>query len=100
MVIFKVLTKDPVSSGSGPSWSWMPSPTPATGGYQIPADADADAALRTAFNDLLRRAQQAGAIRSDITPDDLQALVVGCVATARHRGDTKLVQILITGLRA
>ncbi|MEV1203784.1 TetR/AcrR family transcriptional regulator [Microbispora rosea] len=69
----------------------------ASGGYQIPADADA--ALNTAFAELLQKAQTARTIRSDITPDDLQALIVGCVATARHRGDTDLVRIVVDGLR-
>lgn len=35
---------------------------------------------------------------NDITPDDLQTLVVGGVATARHRGDIDLVRIVIAGL--
>jgi AcrR family transcriptional regulator len=69
----------------------------ASGGYQVPADADA--ALTTAFAELLREAQQRGTVRPDIAPDDIQALVVGCVATARHRGDTDLVQVVVTGLR-
>ncbi|MEU5780885.1 TetR/AcrR family transcriptional regulator [Micromonospora lupini] len=67
------------------------------GGYQVPADADA--ALHAAFAELLQLAQGARTIRPDITPDDLQALVVGCVATARHRGDIDLVRIVIAGLR-
>ncbi|MFF0153844.1 TetR/AcrR family transcriptional regulator [Micromonospora sp. NPDC005203] len=67
------------------------------GGYQIPADADA--ALNTAFAELLHEAQQRGSVRPDITPDDVQSLVVGCVATARHRGDADLVRIVVTGLR-
>jgi AcrR family transcriptional regulator len=69
----------------------------ASGGYQIPADAVG--ALNTAFAELLHEAQTAGTIRRDITPDDLQALILGCVATARHRGDTDLVQIVVNGLR-
>ncbi|MEV1320532.1 helix-turn-helix domain-containing protein [Micromonospora arborensis] len=70
----------------------------AGGGYQIPADADA--ALNAAFAELLQEAQQRGTIRPDVTPDDIQALVIGCVATARHRGATALVQVVVAGLRA
>ncbi|MBF9130216.1 hypothetical protein I0C86_14810 [Plantactinospora sp. S1510] len=70
----------------------------AGGGYHIPADADA--ALNAAFAELLQEAQQRGTIRPDVTPDDIQALVIGCVATARHRGATVLVQIVVAGLRA
>lgn len=69
----------------------------ALGDYQVPVDADA--ALHAAFGELLQQAQRAGTVRSDITPDDLQALVVGCVATARHRGNTELVHIVVAGLR-
>ncbi|MEU7587302.1 hypothetical protein AB0A95_13480 [Micromonospora sp. NPDC049230] len=70
----------------------------ASGGYQIPADADA--ALNAAFAELLREAQRRGTVRPDGTPDDIQALVIGCVATARHLGVTDLVQIVVVGLRA
>ncbi|MEV1109338.1 helix-turn-helix domain-containing protein [Micromonospora sp. NPDC049751] len=67
------------------------------GGYHIPADADG--ALNAAFADLLHEAQQRGTIRPDVTPDDIQALVIGCAATARHRGSSALVQIVVAGLR-
>ncbi|MGC4846525.1 TetR/AcrR family transcriptional regulator [Micromonospora sp. DT15] len=70
----------------------------AGGGYHIPADADA--ALTAAFAELLHEAQQRGTIRPDVTADDINALVTGCVATARHRGSAILVQIVIAGLRA
>ncbi|MBO3744209.1 TetR/AcrR family transcriptional regulator [Actinoplanes flavus] len=70
----------------------------ASAGYHIPADADA--ALNAAFAELLQAAQRRGDVRLDVTPDDIQALVIGCVATARHRGATDLVQIVVAGLRA
>ncbi|HYN97703.1 MAG TPA: helix-turn-helix domain-containing protein [Pilimelia sp.] len=69
----------------------------AGGGYRVPADAEA--ALQAAFADLLRHAQRTGDVHPDITPDDLNSLVVGCVATARQRGDTALVRIVLAGLR-
>jgi AcrR family transcriptional regulator len=71
--------------------------TLATAGHQIPAHAEAS--LNAAFAELLHEAQQRGTVRSDITVADLQALVVGCVATARHRGATDLTRVVVTGLR-
>jgi len=69
----------------------------ASGGYQVPADAEA--ALNTAFAELLHEAQRRGTVRADVTVEALQALVVGCVATARHFGATHLTEIVVAGLR-
>ncbi|MEV4618861.1 helix-turn-helix domain-containing protein [Asanoa sp. NPDC049573] len=52
---------------------------------------------------LLARAQQAGAVRADVTNADVKALIVGCVA--RERGATdpaarrRMVEIVSAGLR-
>ncbi|NUP46554.1 MAG: TetR/AcrR family transcriptional regulator [Catenulispora sp.] len=44
---------------------------------------DVSTALKEALGELLRRAQDAGAVRADVTIDDLHALVVGTVAAVR-----------------
>jgi AcrR family transcriptional regulator len=44
---------------------------------------DVGSALKEELGELLRRAQEAGAVRTDVTVDDLHALVVGAVAAAR-----------------
>ncbi|HET6292091.1 MAG TPA: TetR/AcrR family transcriptional regulator [Kribbella sp.] len=44
----------------------------------------AGTALTTALGNLLNRAQQAGAARTDITPDDLSAILVGALAMQSH----------------
>ncbi len=59
--------------------------------------------LREAFADLLAAAQKAGAVRADIDVADLKALLVGCQAIQRHRGDPqasrRLLRITLDGLR-
>ncbi|WP_041542714.1 TetR/AcrR family transcriptional regulator [Catenulispora acidiphila] len=40
-------------------------------------------ALKAALADLLRRAQDAGAVRADVGVEDLHALVIGAIAAAR-----------------
>jgi AcrR family transcriptional regulator len=44
---------------------------------------DVASGLRSTLGELLRRAQDAGAVRTDVTVDDLHALVVGTVAALR-----------------
>jgi hypothetical protein len=39
--------------------------------------------LKDALAELLRRAQEAGAVRPDVSVDDLHALVIGAIAAAR-----------------
>jgi AcrR family transcriptional regulator len=59
--------------------------------------------LMAQFGALLRRAQRAGAVRADIQPDDLGALILGCLALHRHASgeDTagRLVAVVQDGLR-
>ncbi|MEV0640935.1 helix-turn-helix domain-containing protein [Streptomyces sp. NPDC050619] len=55
-------------------------------------------------SELLAKAQQAGAVRRDITRADVKALLVGCVARERQGCDPearqRLVDVVCTGLRA
>ena len=59
---------------------------------------DVAAALRHALGELLRRAQDAGAVRGDVTVEDLHALVVGTVAALRASAprDAERVGALLT----
>lgn len=56
-----------------------------------------------AFERLLRRAQAAGAVRTDVGVDDVAALIPGYVAMAGHREDDaaaeRLLRLLCEGLR-
>ena len=59
--------------------------------------------LEQALDDLLRRAQRSGAVRTDVGPRDIKALLIGCMATeAFGVGDssTGMVSVLRDGLRA
>lgn len=67
-------------------------------GHAFKAGAGED--FRTALGELLQRAQQAGAVRTDIDGDDLRALIVGCLAVERYSpGSRHLVRIVVDGLR-
>jgi AcrR family transcriptional regulator len=63
----------------------------------------AEERLRAAFGELLKAAQQAGAVRPDIDVSDVKALLVGCDAMVRYRGDPaaahRLATIAFDGLR-
>ena len=59
---------------------------------------EADSGLRDAVGQLLTRAQQAGAVRPDISGSDLRALIVGSVAAQRY-ADSDLVRVVIDGLK-
>jgi AcrR family transcriptional regulator len=48
---------------------------------------DAEERFMAALGGLLDRAQEAGAVRADIDPRDLKALLVGCQAMQRYGGD-------------
>jgi len=50
---------------------------------------------------LLRRAQEAGAVRADVTPAELKAILVGIITAARHLGEEpgRLAAIMLDGLR-
>ncbi|NUR59217.1 MAG: TetR/AcrR family transcriptional regulator [Catenulispora sp.] len=54
---------------------------------------DVATALRRALDELLTRAQDAGAVRADITVDDLHALVVGTVAAVRASAPQDAVRV-------
>ncbi|MFD8968173.1 TetR/AcrR family transcriptional regulator [Streptomyces sp. NPDC059568] len=65
--------------------------------------AAAGATLRDRTGILLRRAQRAGAVRGDLTDDDLHALVVGAVEAERRLPAERHglgVEFLCSGLRA
>jgi AcrR family transcriptional regulator len=55
------------------------------------------------LGDMLTRAQQAGAVRSDIDAHDLKTLLVGCQAMQRYSGDAdvtdRVLAIVRDGLR-
>jgi AcrR family transcriptional regulator len=77
----------------------------ARGGVEVDAELGARSAeLKQAMAELLRRAQDAGTARPDITPDDLQALL-GAVhlAVERAGGDSaaigRMLAVLSDGLR-
>jgi len=59
---------------------------------------------RQALEQLLRAAQQAGGVRSDVSTDDVAALTVGCATMrAAHRdrnGGTRMVRLALESLRA
>lgn len=61
------------------------------------------AGLIAAIRSLFARAQQAGAIRPDVTADDLGALIAGLSATAHVTGDprqvARCVELVCDGLR-
>ena len=63
----------------------------------------AERVLRQAFGKLLMAAQRAGAVRPDVDVMDVKALLVGCQAMQRYRGDPaasrRLVALALDGLR-
>ncbi|MEV4739331.1 helix-turn-helix domain-containing protein [Streptomyces sp. NPDC049555] len=54
------------------------------GTFQPSAGVEED--FRAALAVLLQRAQQAGAVRADVTVDDVRALLVGCLSMEQRRG--------------
>jgi AcrR family transcriptional regulator len=59
--------------------------------------------LEQAVDELLSRAQRSGAVRADVGPRDIKALLIGCMATEGHGfGDsgTRMAAIVRDGLRA
>ncbi|MEV0578834.1 TetR/AcrR family transcriptional regulator [Streptomyces sp. NBC_01463] len=60
--------------------------------------------FRQALEQLLRAAQQAGGVRTDVTMDDVAAFTVGCATIrAAHRdrnGGTRMVRLALESLRA
>jgi AcrR family transcriptional regulator len=75
-----------------------------SGGFDIDAAAAASPFdLAGAERTLLTNAQAAGTVRSDVTPADLKALVVGCLARERQPADdaarARMVDIVCAGLR-
>ncbi|WRZ88117.1 TetR/AcrR family transcriptional regulator [Streptomyces sp. NBC_01007] len=69
-----------------------------------PALAAAARRFRQALDELLRAAQRAGGVRTDVSADDVAALVVGCVTIwAAHRdrsGGTRMVRLTLESLRS
>ncbi|HEU0031197.1 MAG TPA: helix-turn-helix domain-containing protein [Kofleriaceae bacterium] len=55
-------------------------------------------ALRTALIALLRRAQAAGSVRTDVTVDDILALLAA-LAFASRRGSARSLDVVLDGLR-
>lgn len=69
-----------------------------SGGHAFKAGAGDE--FRTALDELLARAQAAGAVRPDIDGDDLRALIVGSLAVERYSpGSRHLVRVVVDGLR-
>jgi AcrR family transcriptional regulator len=68
------------------------------------ASPDAAAELRAGLDVLVRRAQQSGAIRTDLDTDDVMAVLAGTFAAIRYADAdadhaTRLASILFAGLR-
>ena len=58
--------------------------------------------LERAIDELLRRAQQSGAVRADIGSHDIKALLIGCMATEAYGlGDSnkQMIAVVRDGLR-
>ncbi|WP_322657368.1 TetR/AcrR family transcriptional regulator [Streptomyces justiciae] len=64
---------------------------------------EAEKRFRNTFGDLLARAQAVGAVRGGLAVDDVRALLVGCMAMQRYRGEAGglgvLREIVQDGLR-
>jgi AcrR family transcriptional regulator len=76
----------------------------AAGGHDLSAvKADAGGRLRAALTTLLARAQQAGAVRTELEPADLMALLVGASRAVQHTADTaardRVLAVVLAGLR-
>ncbi|MFD2859379.1 hypothetical protein ACFTE1_04745 [Salininema proteolyticum] len=60
--------------------------------------------LNAALGGLLSRAQAAGRVRSDLTPEDLRDLLTGCVAIQRRRPDPETLapaaRLLVSSMRS
>jgi AcrR family transcriptional regulator len=74
------------------------------GGYDIEAAASrTEHGLEDVENELLARAQRAGAVRADVTNADVKALVVACLVRERRPPDEaarrRMIDIASTGLR-
>ncbi|MFD2687645.1 hypothetical protein ACFS5L_22850 [Streptomyces phyllanthi] len=65
---------------------------------------EAEKRFRNTFGDLLARAQAVGAVRGGLAVDDVRALLVGCMAMQRYRGEAGGLgprgEIVQDGLRA
>jgi AcrR family transcriptional regulator len=64
----------------------------------LAATREVAASLKAVLGELLRRAQEAGAVRTDVGIEDLHAMVVGAVAAARASAAMDVVRV--TGLVA
>jgi len=75
----------------------------AGGNTEIDVSGDVQDAFGDAFGELLVRAQGVGAVREDVDVADVKALLAGCLAARRHRGEagpvSKLAAVLCDGLR-
>jgi AcrR family transcriptional regulator len=78
----------------------------AEAGYDVPAElAGCKERLMTTLGELLRRAQEAGAIRADVTTDDVAVLIATtCTATERYGAGSEIrrrvLDVVLDGLRA
>lgn len=61
---------------------------------------EAEQSFMTALGDLLARAQQAGAVRSDVDVQDVKTLLVGWQAMQRYSGDDQQTRRMIAIMRA
>lgn len=76
----------------------------AGGGYDIEAAASrGENNLGAVERDLLVAAQRVGAVRADVTVEDVKALIVGCLARERRPADPaarkRMIAIVCAGLR-
>ena len=74
----------------------------AAGVHLQPETQHAAGRLTGGFSRLLERAQQAGAVRADVSVTELHALVVGAMAAEKRAGGEpgKMTRIIADGLRA
>ncbi len=75
------------------------------GGNATAAKGSQRGRVRRIVATLLRRAQQAGEVRGDLTVDDLLALLVGTARAVQHAGSrrgnpARVVRTILAGLRA
>jgi AcrR family transcriptional regulator len=75
----------------------------ASGDASVDVSVDVQHAFGDACGELLARAQRVGAVRDDVDAADVKALLAGCLAARRHRGETgpisRLAAVMCDGLR-
>ncbi|MCO6007627.1 TetR/AcrR family transcriptional regulator [Actinoallomurus purpureus] len=70
-------------------------------GYSVKVAPELRERYRSAFGTLLEQAQRAGAVRADVTVDDVQRLALGCVSMERDAGGSagRATALVCDGLR-